>query len=119
MENRINDLCAFLDASHSVYHAQARLREQLEAAGYESLPECRNWQLRSGGKYYVNRGGSALIAFRIPEEDPRGFLMSASHADRPCFKVKENFELTAPITGWRWSVTAASCSSPGWIGRCP
>ena len=33
MENRINDLCAFLDASHSVYHAQARLREQLEAAG--------------------------------------------------------------------------------------
>ena len=38
MENRINDLCAFLDASHSVYHAQARLREQLEAAGYESLP---------------------------------------------------------------------------------
>lgn len=42
MENRINDLCAFLDASHSVYHAQARLREQLEAAGYESLPECRN-----------------------------------------------------------------------------
>ena len=94
MENRINDLCAFLDASHSVYHAQARLREQLEAAGYESLPEYRNWHLRSGGKYYVNRGGSALIAFRIPEEDPRGFLMSASHADRPCFKVKENFELT-------------------------
>ena len=94
MEHRTNDLCAFLDASRGVYHAQARLREQLEAAGYESLPEYRNWQLRSGGKYYVNRGGSALIAFRIPEEDPRGFLMSASHADRPCFKVKENFELT-------------------------
>ncbi|HAL87974.1 MAG TPA: M18 family aminopeptidase [Clostridiales bacterium] len=94
MEHRIQNLRAFLDASHSVYHAQARLRDMLEQAGYRSLPEYRDWKLQSGGKYYVNRGGSALIAFRIPEGEPRGFLMSASHADRPCFKVKENFELT-------------------------
>ena len=29
MDDRIKDLCAFLDASHSVYHAQAYLSRTL------------------------------------------------------------------------------------------
>ena len=94
MDQRIQDLCAFLNAAHSVYHVQAYLCALLEKAGYVRLLEQENWNLRSGGKYYVLRGGSAVIAFRIPAESPSGFLMSASHADRPCFKVKENFELS-------------------------
>lgn len=94
MDDRIRDLCAFLDASHSVYHAQACLCRRLEDAGYTRLMEHEAWNLLPGGKYYVTRGGSALIAFRIPEGGSGGFLMSGSHADRPCFKVKENFELT-------------------------
>ena len=93
MNQSIRDLCAFLDASHSVYHAQAYLRGMLEDAGYSRLMEHEAWQLLPGGKYYVSRGDSALVAFRIPEAEPTGFLMSASHSDRPCFKVKENFEL--------------------------
>ena len=93
MNQPIRDLCAFLDASHSVYHAQAYLRGMLEDAGYSRLMEHEAWQLLLGGKYYVSRGDSALVAFRIPEAEPTGFLMSASHSDRPCFKVKENFEL--------------------------
>lgn len=92
MNHQIEQLRAFLDASHSVYHAQAYLCGILEKTGYKRLPEYSDWKLEAGGKYYVIRGGSALIAFRIPREAPRGFLMSASHADRPCFKVKENFE---------------------------
>jgi len=38
------------------------------------------------------------MAVRIPEEPPSGFLLSASHSDRPCFKVKENAELTGTYT---------------------
>ena len=94
MDDRILDLCAFLDTSHSVYHVQACLCRRLENAGYARLMEHEDWNLLPGGKYYVTRGGSALIAFRIPERKSGGFLISASHADRPCFKVKENFELT-------------------------
>ena len=93
MDQEIQGLCGFLDASHSVFHALALLRTQLDQAGYVSLPEREAWKLAPGGKYYVQRGGTALTAFRIPEEPPTGFLMSASHCDRPCFKVKENFEL--------------------------
>ncbi len=88
----------FLDASHSVYHAIANLEEDLLAEGYALLPEGEEWLLNPGGKYYVNRGGSALIAFRVPETQPRGFLLTASHADRPSFKVKENGVLEGKYT---------------------
>ena len=97
MDNRTNALCDFLDASHSLYHAQNYLVETLKAAGYTQLKEQDRWELVPGGKYYLTRGGSAVMAFRIPEA-PKGFLMSASHSDRPCFKVKENFEMAGAYT---------------------
>lgn len=87
---QMTDMQTFLDSSHSVYHAVAGMTWELEAAGYVCLSEGEDWDLTPGGKYYMTRGGSALIAFRIPCETPRGFLMAATHSDRPCFKVKEN-----------------------------
>ena len=96
MDKRIAALCGFLDASHSVYHAQNAIVEQLNQAGYSPLEEQKAWTLTPGGKYYVTRGGSAVIAFRIPRGNPTGFVMSASHCDRPCFKLKENYALSGP-----------------------
>ena len=98
MNDTVTSLKAFLDASHSVYHAQAQLVKELEQAGYLPLSEAESWQLVPGGKYYVTRGGSAVLAFRIPEGDTTGFLMSASHSDRPTFKLKENPELSGVYT---------------------
>ena len=98
MDNRIKGLCDFLDAAHSVYHAAAYIGNTLEAAGYSRLYEQDAWELIPGGKYYVIRGGTALMAFRVPATEPKGFLMSASHSDRPTFKVKENFELAGAYT---------------------
>ena len=98
MDSRTQALCAFLDASHSVYHAQAYLSKTLEEKGYVRLFEQEEWSLLPGGKYYLTRGGSALLAFRVPRGEITGFTMSASHSDRPGFKVKENFELTSAYT---------------------
>ena len=98
MDNRISSLMNFLDASHSVYHAVAYLAKTLEDAGYRRLFEKDSWDIVPGGKYYLVRGGTAVIAFRIPEGAPKGFLMSASHSDRPTFKVKENGELSGNYT---------------------
>ena len=98
MTEQIKALCDFLDASHSVYHAAAYLSRELEAAGYTRLFEADSWDLVPGGKYYLVRGGTAVMAFRIPEGTPKGFLMSASHSDRPTFKVKENAELSGAYT---------------------
>ncbi len=93
MKKRIDALCDFLNASHSLYHAQAYLLDVLEKNGYTRLYEQDAWNLVPGGKYCLLRGGASLIAFRIPQEAPKGFLLTASHSDRPSFKVKENFTL--------------------------
>ena len=98
MDNRIAALCDFLDCSKSVYHAQVYIVKELEQEGYTKLSECENWTLVPGGKYMVTRGGTAVLAFRIPREIKGGFQMSASHSDRPTFKVKENAELTGTYT---------------------
>ena len=94
----ITSLRSFLDASHSVFHAVDYLSRQLDEAGYTRLSEGNSWNLTPGGKYYVVRGGAAVLAFRIPQGQIRGFMMSASHSDRPTFKVKENFESAGAYT---------------------
>ncbi len=98
MDNRIEEFKNFLDGAHSIYHAVAGLVWMLEAAGYTRLSEGEHWELDPGGRYFLTRGGSSVIAFRVPMEKPVGFLMSASHGDRPSFKVKENWELTGKYT---------------------
>jgi len=98
MNDRIHNLMNYLDASPSVYHAVANLEAELKQAGYRALSEGECWDLVPGGKYYLTRGGSAIMAFRIPVGRPTGFMMSASHSDRPTFKVKENGELAGAYT---------------------
>lgn len=89
----VKELMTFLDGAPSVYHAVEQLRRMFEDAGYTRLDEGGRWDLQVGGKYYLTRGGSAIVGFRIPCADPQGFLMTASHSDRPTFKIKENGEL--------------------------
>ena len=98
MDKRINGLMQYLDSAHSVFHAVEGLRTILEENGYTRLQESGAWALVPGGKYYLTRGGAAILAFRIPANPPRGFVMSASHADRPTFQVKENGELSGKYT---------------------
>ena len=97
MDKCVKNLQAFLNKSVSTYHAVAALEEMLSGAGFSRLPENRKWELQPGKQYYMVRN-SALIAFRIPETAPTGFLLSAAHADRPAFQVKENGELTGTYT---------------------
>ena len=48
----------------------------------------------TGGKYYVVRNHSSIIAFEIGENlDDYNFQIAASHSDSPTFKVKENARL--------------------------
>ena len=93
MNEKTRALMDFLDASHSVYHAVAYISKILDQEGYTHLVEGDDWTLEDGGKYYITRNMSTVIAFRIPHGEPAGFLLSASHSDRPSFKIKENGEL--------------------------
>ena len=96
--NNISAFIDFMNTSPSGYHAVANLAAMLENAGYVRLLEQDAWDIQPGGKYYVGRGGTSVMAFRIPETVTGGFLMSASHSDRPNFKIKENAELVGAYT---------------------
>ena len=96
--NNIQEFQDFLDNSVSAYHATANLTAMLAQAGYTQLFEHEAWDLQRGGKYYLVRGGTTLLAFRIPTVEPYGFMMSACHTDRPTFKLKENCELRGIYT---------------------
>ena len=98
VSSNIQELLDFLDGSRSVYHAIACVIRELEKDGFTPIYEGEHWKLEPGGKYYVTRGSSSLIAFRIPETEPVGFMMSASHSDRPTFKLKDHNHMQGEYT---------------------
>ena len=89
------ELLQFIEKSPSTYHVIENVRRRLLASGYTELEENARWSLVHGGKYFLTRGGTSCIAFRIPEEAARGFMLTASHSDSPSFKLKENPERAA------------------------
>ena len=90
------ELIDFIAGSPSPFHAADRVRGMLEREGYLPLRESEPWRVKAGGRYYVTRNGSSLIAFRVPQGRWRGFLLSASHSDSPTFQIKEHGELEGP-----------------------
>ncbi len=87
------EMMDFIQRSPSCYHAVSNLGKMLEKAGFEELPEHTCWTLSPGKGYYVTRNGSALIAFRTPEQSVCGFIIAAAHSDAPTFKLKQHPEL--------------------------
>ena len=84
------DLLDFIDASPSPWHAVATASTHLIAAGYTRLEESARWQLEVGGRYFVVRGGSSLIAFIVGHQPltDTGFRMVGAHTDSPGLRLK-------------------------------
>ncbi|MFR5386505.1 MAG: hypothetical protein ACLTGT_05660 [Oscillospiraceae bacterium] len=111
-------LLRFLDESPTCYHAAANVCAALKAAGALELRESEPWRLERGTLYVVVRGDSALMAFRLPEGKPRGFLLAAAHDDSPTFKLRENAEVRAPGDTLRLSVEPYGGGIwRGWLDR--
>ena len=86
-------LMDFLDKSVNAFFAVENMKEILQAEGFSPLYEGDDWKLERGGKYFVTRNGSALIAFHLPEKPFQGFQIIASHSDSPVFKIKTDPEM--------------------------
>ncbi len=86
------EMLDFLQVSTTPFHAVAEMSRQLEAAGFTALREADAWQLQVGGKYYVQRNQSSLVAF-VYGSDPlleSGWRLWGAHTDSPCLKLKPN-----------------------------
>ncbi len=88
-------LLNFINKSPSSFHAVANLTAKLDEKGYTRLTEGKKWNLERGKGYYITRNASSVIAFNIPECDITGFNIAASHSDFPCFKLKDNCEISS------------------------
>ncbi|MBQ6929831.1 MAG: M18 family aminopeptidase [Oscillospiraceae bacterium] len=86
-------LIDFLNTSYTAFHAVENVKNKLLSQGFTQLWEGEKWKLEKGGKYFVTKNDSSVIAFKVPKNEYVGFNIVASHSDSPTFKVKENAEL--------------------------
>ena len=86
-------LLAFIEKSPSCFHAIKNMKDILLAEGFAQLREEDKWEIVNGGKYFVTRNDSSIVAFTIPETGAFGYRIMASHSDSPTFKIKENPEM--------------------------
>lgn len=90
---KTKELLEFIQKSPSCYHVIDNFRQMLLREGFEELREEFAWELIEGGKYFVVRGDSSMIAFKIPSKDFKNFQIVSSHSDSPTFKIKEQEEM--------------------------
>ena len=84
------DLLHFIDASPSPWHAVRTMADRLRAQGFAELREDERWRLVPGGRHFVVRGGSSIVAFAVGGEavDQAGFRLVGAHTDSPGLRVK-------------------------------
>lgn len=85
-------LLSFLHSSPTPFHAVSSMKSRLKEAGYQELKENDNWSIQAGGRYFVARNESSIIAFTTPTLDfgGNGWRMIGAHTDSPCLKLKPN-----------------------------
>ncbi len=91
-----NGIIEFIKNSPTAFHATEELTKMLESKGYTLLSEGDKWDLKKGGKYFVTRNNSSLIAFKMGNSpiSEVGIRMAGGHTDSPSFKVKPNPDMT-------------------------
>lgn len=86
----VTKLANFLDTSYTAFHAVENAKKLLLAKGFSALSEREVWKLEKGGKYFVERGDSALISFTLDNVDELVYKIIASHTDSPALKIKDS-----------------------------
>jgi len=87
-------LLEFIKNSPSMFHAVHNLQNRLNKFGFTELKESASFNINKGGKYYVVRNQSSIIAFTVAENLTNyHYQIVASHSDSPTFKLKAVFDI--------------------------
>ena len=83
-------LLEFLQQSPTPFHAVANMSARFAQAGFTALDEGERWNLKKNAKYFVQRNGSACIAFTTGSKPvvEGGIRLGGTHTDSPCLKLK-------------------------------
>ncbi len=89
------DLIKLIENSPTAFQAVEEISALLSEMGFTKLMEGEKWALEQGGRYFVTRNMSSIIAFSVPEIDFPSFMITASHTDSPTYKLKPEYEAEA------------------------
>ncbi|KAJ5998608.1 Aspartyl aminopeptidase [Penicillium sp. IBT 35674x] len=82
----------FVNASPTPFHAVQSAKDLLAKAGFQEIKEKDSWasSCKPGGRYYLTRNTTTLIAFAIGQKWKPGnsIAMIGAHTDSPVLKVK-------------------------------
>ena len=98
-DSEANDLCTFIDASPSPFHACSEAGRRLAAAGFTLLAETDAFPAERG-RYYLIRGGSLIAWSSEAAGSPATpFRVVGAHTDSPNLRIKPQPDLTRG--GWQ------------------
>ncbi|MBE7089076.1 MAG: M18 family aminopeptidase [Clostridiales bacterium] len=86
----------FLENSYTAYHAVQNCERYLQENGFIKLISSAPWDLKKGGKYYIKKSDSAIIAFVVGDLSSYEFNIAVSHVDSPALRVKGNTLIDSP-----------------------
>ena len=89
------ELLNFINKSKTAFQSAYEIKSILDREGYSEIKEEDTWSLKKGGKYYIKKNDSAVIAFEIGTGDVEkdGFRLIGAHTDSPGFRIKPNPEM--------------------------
>ena len=87
MEKFRKNLIDFIECSTCSYTCSSEIKKILNENDFVELSENEKWDLK-GGKYYVIRDDTSVIAFIIPDKYSNYFSIVTSHLDTPSLEVK-------------------------------
>jgi len=93
--NNTQELLNFINESKTAFQSAYKIKSILDNQGYNEIKEEDKWDLKKGGKYYIIKNDSAVIAFEIGTGDIEndGFRLIGAHTDSPGFRIKPNPEM--------------------------
>ncbi|RPB04885.1 peptidase M18, aminopeptidase I [Choiromyces venosus 120613-1] len=86
------DFLSFVNASPTPFHAVESAKQRLLKAGFSEIRERDSWAetVKTGGRYFLTRNGSSLIAFGVGKKwkPGNGMALLGAHTDSPALRVK-------------------------------
>ena len=89
------EVVEFIDESPSTYHVVKNCSDILDENGFERIMPREKWEIKKGGRYFLKKSSSTIIAFTVGEnfDMKNGFKIFGAHTDSPCFRIKPNPEI--------------------------
>ncbi|MEY4768243.1 MAG: hypothetical protein RL637_882 [Pseudomonadota bacterium] len=91
----VKQLLSYIDASPSPCHVIESTIDLLHQAHFQPLSETEQWRLNPGGRYYVTREDSSIIAFIVGQDlIKQGCRLLVAHTDSPGLRIKPRLAKT-------------------------